>query len=287
MHRHANIRRPPINPEIKLIRHRVTNEKFDASHFPSSFISELKIRKDNSGQPIKLGGGYFGEILLGDVIFKNGSKQRVAIKKFIPYDKKLIITDSDAMKYQYFIDRLRKIELEHDSVFPNRQIGKAKMIPKTAMVKIQEGERDPEWVIVSQAFVKDGKSKFKENNDVTIDKFNSSEYTWTILKLGDAGFITETSLNFLSDLFTQHKDGSLLPMDLDFARTIDFKKRDRDTRANDILNALALHVDYVYKKDKDKRNAQYIKLVLELLKHKMDLKLKDLLIQHRKKYLIK
>lgn len=289
MHKHVKIRRPPKNPEIKVLRQKVTNEKFDPSHFPSSFISELKIRKDkDTGKPIKLGGGAFGEIFLGDVIFKDGSTQRSAIKRFTPILEELKMTDHDARKYQLFIDILRQIELEHDSVFPNRQIGKAKMIPKTGMVKIQEQGKDPEWVIVSQAFVKGGKSKFKENNEVNHTQFNMSEYTWSILKLGEKGFIKESSLGFLADLFTEHRDGSLIPMDLDFAKTLDFKKRGRSTRANDILNALAHHADTQFKKDVNKRNAYYKELVLSLLKHKMeDLKLKDLLIFHRKKYLIK
>lgn len=287
MHRHVTIKKPPVNPEIKLIRHRVTTEKFDASHFPSSFISELKISKDKTGKPTKLGGGIYGEIYLGQVKFKDGSKKRVAIKRFTPIFEELKMTDSDARKYQYFIDTLRKIELEHDAAFPNRQIGKAKMIPKMAMVKIQEKDKSPEWVIVSQAFVKGGKSKFTENNVVTIDKFNNSEYTWNILKLGEQGFIKESSLGFLADLFTQHRDGSLIPMDLDFARTLDFKRRDRDTRAKDILNALAHQADNQFKKDINKRNAYYKELFLTLLKHKMDPKLKDLLILHRKKYLLK
>lgn len=287
MHRHVTIRKPPVNPEIKLIRHRVTNEKFDASHFPSSFISELRISKDKSGKPIKIGEGYYGEILLGSVFFKDGSKKRVAIKRFTPIFEELKMTDHDARKYQYFIDTLRQIELEHDSVFPNRQIGKAKMIPKMAMVKIQETGKNSEWVIVSQAFVKGGKSKFTENNDVTIDKFNTSEYTWNILKLGEKGFIKESSLGFLADLFTQHKDGSLIPLDMDFAQTLDFKKRDRNTCSNDILNALAHQADNQFKKDINKRNAYYKELFLTLLKHKMDPKLKDLLILHRKKYLLK
>lgn len=285
MHRLVKIRNPK-NPEIRVVRHRVTNEKFDASNFPSSFISELKISKDKSGKPILLGKGTYGEIFLGQVKFKNGSNKRVAIKRFTPEFEQLKITDQDAKKYQLFIDTLRKIELEHDIAFPNRQIGKAKMIPKTAMVKIQEKDRDPEWVIVSQAFVKEGKSKFNPNNEVTHDIFNMSEYTWATLKLGDAGFITPTSINFLSDLFTQHKDGSLLPMDLDFARTIDFKRRDRPTRAKDILNALAYHARQEYK-FQDQINARYKELVLSLLKHKMDPKLKELLIIHRKDYLVK
>jgi hypothetical protein len=285
MHRLVKIRKPK-NSEIKIIRHRVTNEKFDTSHFPSSFISEIKISKDKTGRPITLGEGAYGRIFLGQVKFKNGSKKRVAIKRFTPILEELKMTDHDARKYQQFIDILRQIELEHDDTFPNRQIGKAKMIPKTAMVKIQENGKDPEWIVVSQAFVKDGKSKFNPNNEVTYDSFNISEYTWSILKLGDAGFITPTSINLLSDLFTQHRDGSLLPMDLDFARTIDFKKRDRLTRANDILNALSHHAKQEYK-FQDQINARYKELVLTLLKHKMDPKLRDLLIAQRKNYIIK
>jgi len=287
MHRLVTIRKPPVNPELKVVRHRVTNEKFDPSHFPSSFISELKVSKDKTGNPVKLGEGIYGEIFLGQVKFKNGSKKRVAIKRFTPIFEELKMTDHDARKYQQFIDILRKIELEHDVAFPNRQIGKAKMIPKMAMVKIQEKGKEPEWVVVSQAFVKEGKSKFKENNDVNHTQFNMSEYTWNILKLGEQGFIKEGSLGFLADLFTEHRDGSLIPMDMDFAKTLDFKKRSKIACANDILNALAHHAESRYGTDTQNRNKYYVELVLNLLKHKMDLKFKDQLIIQRKKYLKK
>ncbi len=282
MHRLVKIRKPPVNAEIKIVRHRVTTEKLDSSNFNSSFISELKFSKDAKGKPLKIGEGLH-EQFLGTIIFKDGSKKRVAIKRF---NELLKLDDFSAKKYQHVIDVLRQIELEHDVVFPNRQIGKAKMIPKMAMVKIQEKGKDPEWVLVSQAFVKNGKSKLKPNNDVIINKLNISEYTWGLLKLGESGFMKESSLGLVADLFAHHKSGSLIPIDMDFAQLIDFKKRDRNTRANDILRALSQQAQSI-SKNKDNINSVYKTLVIELLKHKMDPKVKDLLISYRKKYLIK
>ncbi|HOZ35388.1 MAG TPA: hypothetical protein PLK55_00175 [archaeon] len=282
MHRLVKIRKPPVNAEIKIVRHRVTTEKLDSSNFNSSFISELKFSKDAKGKPLKIGEGLH-EQFLGTIIFKDGSKKRVAIKRF---NELLKLDDFSAKKYQHVIDALRQIELEHDVVFPNRQIGKAKMIPKMAMVKIQEKGKDPEWVLVSQAFVKNGKSKLKPNNDVIINKLNISEYTWGLLKLGESGFMKESSLGLVADLFAHHKSGSLIPIDMDFAQLIDFKKRDRNTRANDILRALSQQAQSI-SKNKDNINSVYKTLVIELLKHKMDPKVKDLLISYRKKYLIK
>lgn len=282
MHRLVKIRKPPVNAEIKIVRHRVTTEKLDFSNFNSSFISELKFSKDAKGKPLKIGEGLH-EQFLGTIIFKDGSKKRVAIKRF---NELLKLDDFSAKKYQHVIDALRQIELEHDVVFPNRQIGKAKMIPKMAMVKIQEKGKDPEWVLVSQAFVKNGKSKLKPNNDVIINKLNISEYTWGLLKLGESGFMKESSLGLVADLFAHHKSGSLIPIDMDFAQLIDFKKRDRNTRANDILRALSQQAQSI-SKNKDNINSVYKTLVIELLKHKMDPKVKDLLISYRKKYLIK
>lgn len=282
MHRLVKIRKTPVNAEIKIVRHRVTTEKLDSSNFNSSFISELKFSKDAKGKPLKIGEGLH-EQFLGTIIFKDGSKKRVAIKRF---NELLKLDDFSAKKYQHVIDVLRQIELEHDVVFPNRQIGKAKMIPKMAMVKIQEKGKDPEWVLVSQAFVKNGKSKLKPNNDVIINKLNISEYTWGLLKLGESGFMKESSLGLVADLFAHHKSGSLIPIDMDFAQLIDFKKRDRNTRANDILRALSQQAQSI-SKNKDNINSVYKTLVIELLKHKMDPKVKDLLISYRKKYLIK
>ncbi len=247
-------------------------------------VRRLSLRLNEKGEPVRLGGG-FHDVYLGNLIFKNGVRKRVIIKRF--YKGLLKLDDVTARKYQKVINGLRQIELEHDVAFPNRQIGKARMLPKMGMVKTDLGN-GPEWVLVSQAFVKGTAPKF--GNTKTVDyNANPSEFTWILLKLGEKGFINSEQISTVTDIFSHHKESSFIPMDIDLAMVIDTSLRKTKSEiANDILLGLKNHIYLIKPKESPPNlNKEYNRLFRALLKHEMHSELKQLLLDNRQKYLIK
>lgn len=287
---------------FSLVRNFLKNKKFVLKTKPSpelnhTDVKRLSFRLDKTGEPIRLGGG-FHDVYLGNLIFKNGVRKRVTIKRFNKGIDILKLDDVTARKYQKVINALRQIELEHDAAFPKRQLGKSKMLPKMGMVKM-DLENGPEWVLVSQAFVKGNASKFENK---TVDyKANPSEFTWILLKLGEKGFINSKQISMVADVFSHHQESSFIPLDIDFAQTIDVSHRKTKTEVtSDILSGLREHIFQLeLAKNKDlkidnlpapvryKMNKEYNKLFRYLVKHEMHKELRQLLIESREKYLIK
>lgn len=103
---------------------------------------------DDKGDLTRIGGGDSGDIYAGRMRFKDGSVQRVAIKRF-----KEKLTDEGAQPYQDVIDDLKEALIDSST-------GKT-LLPKMSMVKLKKGARigkevlsDDEWVKVSQLFAK-------------------------------------------------------------------------------------------------------------------------------------
>lgn len=251
--------------------------------FTRTDVRRVSLRLDKDNKPIHLGGG-FHDVYLGNLIFNNGSRKRVTIKRFNKGIELLKIDDATARKYQKVINALRQIELEHDATFVKRKLGKAKMLPKMGMIKADFGN-GPEWVLVSQAFVTGNKSKF-ENATVRYNA-NPSEFTWLLLRLGEKGFINSKQISMVTDVFAHHRESSFIPMDIDFATIIDVSHRKTKPEvAHDILSGLKEHINLTAKSDSKIKNNEYIKLFNELLKHKMHPELKELLLENKEKYLI-
>jgi len=284
-----------------LVRNFFKNKKFVFKtklnpEFNHTDVKRLSFRLDKIGEPIRLGGG-FHDVYLGNLIFKNGVRKRVTIKRFNKGIDILKLDDITARKYQKVINALRQIELEHDDAFPKRQLGKSKMLPKMGMVKM-DLENGPEWVLVSQAFVKRNASKF-ENKTVDYNA-NHSEFTWILLKLGEKGFINSKQISMVADIFFHHQESSFIPLDIDFAQTIDVSHRKTKTEVtSDILLGLREHLFQLeLAKNKDlkidnlpapvryKMNKEYNKLFRYLVKHEMHKELRQLLIESREKYLL-
>jgi len=272
-------------------------KKKQSTEFNHTDVRRLSFRLNDKGEPIHIGGG-FHDVYLGNLIFKNGVRKRVTIKRFNKGIEILKLDDVTAKKYQRVINALRQIELEHDEAFPKRQLGKSKMLPKMGMVKM-DLENGSEWVLVSQAFVKGTVSKFENK---TVDyKANHSEFTWILLKLGEKGFINSKQISMVADVFSHHQESSFIPLDIDFAQTIDISHRKTKTEVtNDILLGLREHlfqlelaknknlkIENLPEPTRYKMNKEYNKLFRYLLKHKMHKELRQLLIENREKYLIK
>jgi len=268
--------------------HTIPVSKLSLEHRNTN-VRRLSFRLDENNERVRIGGG-FHDIYLGNLVFKDGSRKKVTIKRFNKGIEILKLDDKTAKKYQHVIDTLRKIELEHDSAFPNRQIGKSRMIPKMGMVKM-ELENGPEWVLVSQAFVKGGISKFAtEFTNKTVDyNANLSEFTWILLKLGEKGFINSKQISMVTDVFAHHNEGGFIPIDIDFATVIDISHRKtKEEVANDILSGIKEHIYQIKSKDTPENlNREYSRVFQALLKHKMHPELKQLLLDYRNKYLIK
>lgn len=247
-------------------------------------VRRVSIRLDKDNKPIHLGGGLH-DVYLGNLIFKNGVRKRIIIKRF--YKGLLKLDDDSARKYQKVINTLRQIELEHDVRFPKRQIGKARLLPKMGMVKTDLGS-GPEWVLVSQAFVKDGVPKFI--NTKTVDyNANPSEFTWILLKIGEKGFINSELISTVTEIFSHHQESSFIPMDMDLAMVVDTShKKTKQEIANDILLGLKNHLSIIKPEEPNQNlNKEYNKLFKALLKHQMHAELRQLLLENRQKYLIK
>lgn len=253
------------------------------SEFTRKDVKKLSFRLDKDNKPIHLGGG-FHDVYLGNLVFNNGARKRVTIKRFNKGIEQLKIDDATARKYQKVINALRLVELEHDANFPKRQLGKAKMLPKMGMVKADLGS-GPEWVLVSQAFVKGNKSKFE---NVTVKyKSNPAEFTWLLLRLGEKGFINSKQISMVTDVFAHHLESSFVPIDIDFATVIDVSHRKTKSEiANDILSGLKEHIDLINHTEKpDHKKKEFIKLFNELMKHNMHPDLRKLLLENKDKYL--
>src|SRR3989344_5674142 len=78
------------------------------------------------GKLIRIGGRHRGDIYIGRVVFEDGKRHRVAIKRF-----KIPLNDDRARRYQKVINELKEVGVR---------------LPKMAMIKTNEGE----WVQVSQ-----------------------------------------------------------------------------------------------------------------------------------------
>lgn len=155
---------------------------------------------------VLLGSGAFGKVYLGKVTFKDGSKKRIAIKEF-----RYPMPDKIANKYQKVINDLRKIALEADARFPNRDLSVAKLFPKGGMLKIKVGEGE-RWVLVTQAFWSKAKGNKTLNNGLLrLSKENEMEFLWIVSKLAEKGY-------FSFDLFVPGKKNEIYPLDIDFAR---------------------------------------------------------------------
>ena len=253
------------------------------SEFTRKDVRRVSLRLDKENKPIRLGGG-FHDVYLGNLVFNNGVRKRVTIKRFNKGIEQLKIDDVTARKYQKVINALRLVELEHDATFPKRQLGKAKMLPKMGMVKADLGS-GPEWVLVSQAFVKGNKSKFE---NVTVKyKSNPKEFTWLLLRLGEKGFINSKHMSMVTDVFSHHLESSFIPLDIDFANVIDVNRRKTKPEvANDILSGLKEHINLTKATEKPNfKNKEYLKLFNELIKHEMHPDLKKLLLENKEKFL--
>ena len=174
--------------------------------FTAKDVHNLIIKKDKI-----IGKGLTGRIYEGTIIFKDKSgkhiKKKVAIKEFIDN-----INPDEIKKYKKVIKDLRSIKLELDHNFPNRNLETARLIPKMDMIQTKDGK----WVLVMQSFVKNGKSKFYENNHFNISKFSElqlnefvSECAYILIKIAEKGYDT-------FDILAQFKDKkSVLPLDID------------------------------------------------------------------------
>ncbi|MFA5745245.1 MAG: hypothetical protein WCX82_01650 [archaeon] len=256
LERKSNKRFVPVKQPI------VSSEK---GIFHSDEIKSLELKKIKVPQ---IGCGDYGIVYSGKVVFKNGSKQRIAIKKF--HQK---LSDDAAKRYQDVIDDLRTINMEYDKAFPKRQLGKAKLFPKAAMIKTNIfGES--EWVMVSQLFYSNNYQKVSINGSFDINSYknfiknsNKKEYCWIFSKLIEKGYY------YAPDLLVAIKNG-LLPIDLDFLGRVGKELNlPFDKKATLILNSVG------WVTGGSKESGDTIELLIPLLKEK---KLKSELIKQAK-----
>lgn len=175
-----------------------------------SDVKKLTFSENRTGELIRIGGMYFGNVYVGRVRFNDGTVHRVAIKKF-----KDPLTDSAAKKYQLVIHRLRKAGIG---------------LPKMGMVKLHGN-----WVMVSQLFgsVKRG-SKFSEKSMIKTQK-ERIEAIKILTKVANAGFYPHADI--IEPLKAPAR--GVVPIDLDWpARHENFSADSQAHSLTSVINAL-------------------------------------------------
>jgi len=99
-------------------------------------VEWLRFSLGRDGKPVEIGGYAVGFVFAGMIKFNDGSRQRVAIKRF-----NRMLSDDMAARYQQTIDDLREAVVDPDT-------GRS-FLPKMAMVRL---DGTGEWVQVSQLF---------------------------------------------------------------------------------------------------------------------------------------
>ncbi|MDD3178516.1 MAG: hypothetical protein PHR26_03275 [Candidatus ainarchaeum sp.] len=162
-------------------------------------VSRISFKKDKNNTLIKLGSGKIGDVYLGTVYFKYGTKRQVAIKKY-KYD-----ISKDIPLYNKIISDLSSIKLPKDPKYPNRK--ETTLLPKMCFLKIKNKSGVEECVQITPAYIKNGKSKFLSNNEFL--GFNEKEMVWILSEIAKKGYDPY-------DLVAQFKNNeSLIPIDLD------------------------------------------------------------------------
>lgn len=153
---------------------------------PAADVARISFSKDTAGGLIRIGKGLYGNVFIGRIHFKDGSVQRVAIKKF-----KAKISGEIAEKYKQCIKDLRNAGVR---------------IPKMSMIKLPSGE----WVQVSQLFgsVKKGSKMTRGILSLyTIEQ--KSEAVQQFTKIANAGYF------IAYDVIEAFKPRGIIPIDLD------------------------------------------------------------------------
>ena len=134
----------------------------------------------------KIGGGGYGTSFVGKIKFFGPQRQRVVVKRFL--DR---LTDSEAMEYQAGIDALVKARVP---------------LPKMGMFKHKGA-----WVLVSEAFLRKGKSKLRRIRH--INEANLKARAGIFARIINAGYWPPLDL-FGSIMKADKSEGSI-PFDLD------------------------------------------------------------------------
>jgi len=149
-------------------------------------IAKITFSRDTAGGLIRIGKGLYGNVFIGRIHFKDGSVQRVAIKKF-----KAKISGEIAEKYKQCIKDLRNAGVR---------------IPKMSMIKLPSGE----LAQVSQLFgsVKKG-SKMTRGILSLYTVEQKSEAVQQFTKIANAGYF------IAYDVIEAFKPRGIIPIDLD------------------------------------------------------------------------
>lgn len=135
-----------------------------------------------------LGMGATGKVYIGNIKFKDGSRQRVAIKRF-----KEKLSDDKASAYQQVINDL---------------VNAGVRLPKTGMVKLPNGE----WVQASQLFSSAKQTKIIQPTFRTIEKLEAKiEAVKELVKIANAGYAPPEDI---LGLFKGRIKG-IIPVDID------------------------------------------------------------------------
>ncbi len=192
-------------------------------------VERLVITKNCVGRVKKIGGYHYGEVYIGRMRFNDGSRHRVAVKRF-----KKPLSDRLAALYQKAAEDLAKAGVR---------------LPKMGMVKTREGE----WVQVSQLFGsrKRGSKIVNKSNLAIEGKRARTDAVEQLTKIANAGYTPEMDV---VEPFKNRRKGAI-PIDLDLMvrSRNEFGKRKPGIRAQFLAEAIETVAQ-------SKTNAEYKRL---------------------------